>query len=85
MRLRTTLQHEDAITTLLSHKHLLISASADQTLRTWNGKTGALIREMKGHHGPVLAASLGLGGEVVLSAGDEGLCLVFTTEPTEQQ
>ncbi|KAL1739956.1 WD40-repeat-containing domain protein [Schizophyllum fasciatum] len=85
MRLRTTLQHEDAITALLSHKHLLISASADQTLRTWNGKTGALIREMKGHHGPVLAASLALGGEVVLSAGDEGLCLVFTTEPTEQQ
>ncbi|KAL1732380.1 WD40-repeat-containing domain protein [Schizophyllum commune] len=85
MRLRTTLQHEDAVTTLLSHKHLLISASADRTLRTWDGKTGALIREMKGHYGPVLGASLALGGDVVLSAGDEGLCLVFTTEPTESQ
>ena len=70
---------------MLSHKHLLISASADRTLRTWDGKTGALIREMKGHYGPVLGASLALGGDVVLSAGDEGLCLVFTTEPTESQ
>ncbi|TRM64677.1 WD40-repeat-containing domain protein [Schizophyllum amplum] len=85
MRLRTTLQHEDAVTTLLSHGHLLVSASADRTLRTWDVKTGALIREMKGHYGPVLAASLGLGGDVVLSAGDEGLCLVYTTEPTESQ
>ena len=82
---KLTPEMQDAVTTLLSHKHLLISASADRTLRTWDGKTGALIREMKGHYGPVLGASLALGGDVVLSAGDEGLCLVFTTEPTESQ
>ena len=60
--------------------HLLISASADRTLRTWDVRTGNLIREHKGHNGPILGASLGLGGEVVLSAGDDGVCLVFTTE-----
>lgn len=31
----------------------------------------------------MLAASLALGGEVVLSAGDDGVCLVYTTEKAE--
>jgi ribosome assembly protein SQT1 len=84
MRLRATLKHEDAITTLLSHpapkSHLLISASADRTLKTWNVRTGALIKTHGGHRAAVLDASLGLDGSVVVSAGDDGLCLVFTTE-----
>ncbi|VDB84750.1 unnamed protein product [Peniophora sp. CBMAI 1063] len=82
-RLRMTLAHEDSVTSLHVHPtkpHLLVSASADQTLRTWDVRTGNLIREHKGHNGPILGASLGLGGEVVLSAGDDGVCLVFTTE-----
>ncbi len=87
MRLRATLEHEDAITTLLAHphpqSHLLISASADRTLRTWDARTGQLLRKHTGHHGPVLAASLGLNGSVVVSAGDDGLCAVYTTESTD--
>ncbi|KAF8896354.1 ribosome biogenesis protein Sqt1 [Infundibulicybe gibba] len=89
MRLRVTLEHQDAITTLLSvpspQGHLLVSASADKSLRTWNARDGSLIREHKGHQGPVLGASLGLGGSVVVSAGDEGVCLVFTTEATDDE
>jgi len=84
MRLRTTLNHEDAITCLLSppspKTHLLISASADKTLRTWDARSGVLLREHKGHHGVVLGAALGLSGTVIVSAGDDGACLVFTTE-----
>ncbi|KZV64434.1 WD40 repeat-like protein [Peniophora sp. CONT] len=82
-RLRMTLAHEDSVTSLHVHPtkpHLLVSASADRNLRTWDVRTGKLIREHKGHNGPILGASLGLGGEVVLSAGDDGVCLVFTTE-----
>jgi len=84
MRLRATLQHEDAVTCLLRlpppKAHLLVSASADKTLRTWDARTGTLIRENKGHHGPVLGAALSSDGAVVVSAGDDGVCLVFPTE-----
>lgn len=60
--------------------HLIVTASADMTLRTWDARTGTLIKEHTGHRGPVLGASLGLQGSVVVSAGDDGVCLVFTTE-----
>jgi len=87
MRLRAALKHDDAITALFNHpapkSHLLISSSADKTLKTWDVRTGALIKTHTGHRAPVLGASLGLGGSVVVSAGDDGLCLVFTTEPDE--
>jgi ribosome assembly protein SQT1 len=83
MRQRATGEHQDAVTCLLTRptpkSHIVVSASADRTLRTWDGKTGTLLREHKGHSGPVLGASLGLEGAVVLSGGDDGDCLVFTT------
>jgi len=88
MRLRATLHHADAVTWLLAHPapkgHLLVSASADKTLKTWDAKTGKLVKEHKAHHGPVLAASLGLNGSVVVSAGDDGICGVFTTEEVDE-
>jgi len=84
MRIRTTLEHQDAITSLMRlpapKGHILVSASSDRTLRTWDARTGTLLREHKGHRGPVLGAALGLGGGVVVSAGDDGVCLVFPTE-----
>lgn len=84
MRLRATLEHEDAITALLNlpspRSHLLVSASVDRTLKTWDARTGTLIRTHKGHQGPILAACLGSEGKVVISGGDDGVCLVYHTE-----
>ncbi|KAI0029710.1 WD40 repeat-like protein [Vararia minispora EC-137] len=82
-RLRTLLTHQDSVTSLHVHPtkaHLLISASADGALRTWDVRTGTLLREHKGHRGAVLGASLAMGGDVILSASDDGKCLVFATE-----
>ncbi|KAJ7593109.1 WD40-repeat-containing domain protein [Mycena floridula] len=88
MRLRATVLHQDAVTSLLAHPspkgYLLVSASADKTLRTWDARTGTLIREHKGHQAAVLGASLGLGGSVIVTAGDDGVCLVYTTEAEDE-
>jgi len=87
MRLRVTLEHGDAITTLLAHPapkpYLLISASADKTLRTWDTRSGSLLKTHTGHRAPVLGATLALDGSVVVSAGDDGVSMVFTTEAEE--
>jgi len=88
MRLRSTLKHDDAITALLSHPspkgYIVVSASADKTLKTWDARSGTLLRTHKTHRGPVHAASLGLEGHVIVSGGDDGLCGVFTTEETDE-
>ncbi|KAF8340497.1 ribosome biogenesis protein Sqt1 [Cantharellus anzutake] len=84
MKIRTTLEHESSVTKLLTHPvphgHLLTSASADTTLKTWDARAGKLLRHHVGHQGPVFDAALGLGGTVVVSAGDDGICLVFGTD-----
>ncbi|EJD45996.1 WD40 repeat-like protein [Auricularia subglabra TFB-10046 SS5] len=81
MRLRSTLEHRDAITALLAHpapnSHLLTTASADKTLRTWDARTGTLLKEHSGHNGPIMSASIALGGAKLVSGGDDGVCLVF--------
>jgi ribosome assembly protein SQT1 len=82
-RVRATLEHKDAVTSLLAHPtntHIIVSGSADKRVRTWDVRTGTLIHEQTGHHGPVLAATLGLEGKLTISAGDDGVCLVFPTE-----
>jgi ribosome assembly protein SQT1 len=88
MRLRATLEHKDAITTVLAHpapkSHLVVTASADKTLKTWDVRTGTLVKEHTGHHAAVLGAALGLQGSVVVSAGDDAVCLVYTTEVDEE-
>ena len=60
--------------------HLVVSGSADDALRTWDTRTGRLVKEHRGHHGPVLGAAVGHDGSFVISAGDDGACLVFTAE-----
>ncbi|KAI0091288.1 WD40 repeat-like protein [Irpex rosettiformis] len=83
-RIRATLEHGDAVTGLLTlpapKQHILVSSSMDNTLRTWDARTGTLLKEHKGHRGPVLGAALSHDGKVLVSAGDDGVCLVFDTE-----
>jgi len=86
MRLRATLTHSDAITALLTHPqpngHLLTTSSADRILKTWDLRNGSLVREHKGHQGVINSASLvsSTGGAKIVSASDDGVCLVFATQ-----
>jgi WD40 repeat protein len=57
--------------------HLFVSGSADGGMCTWDARSGTLIREHKGHREAVLGLSIGMQGSVVVSAGDDGVCLVF--------
>ena len=65
------------------HLHLLTTASADGTLKTWDIRTGALIATHHGHAGVVNGVAVAPApvgsdaGEVVVSAGDEGVSLIW--------
>ncbi|WVR08463.1 hypothetical protein IAU60_005518 [Kwoniella sp. DSM 27419] len=82
-RVRAELHHEEPITTIAAHPapnlHLVTTASADSTLKTWDIRTGNLIATHSGHAGVVngVAVALVEGGQAVVSAGDEGVSLIW--------
>lgn len=57
----------------------MTTASADSTLKTWDIRTGTLIATHTGHMGVVNGVAVAPGGEskVVVSAGDEGVSLIW--------
>ncbi len=79
-RLRATLKHDDAITKLVFHSEsfTLFSASADKTVRAWNTKTGECLKVWHGHQEPILDFAVSKDGQQVVTAGDDGVCLVFS-------
>ncbi|WWC92134.1 uncharacterized protein L201_007088 [Kwoniella dendrophila CBS 6074] len=82
-RVRAELQHEEPITSIAAHPapflHQVTTASADSTLKTWDIRTGALLATHKGHVGVVngVAVAPVEGGQAIVSAGDEGVSLVW--------
>ncbi|KAJ1964311.1 60S ribosomal subunit assembly or modification protein [Dipsacomyces acuminosporus] len=79
LRLRTTLNHDDAVTRLLWHEDspLLTSVSLDCTVRTWDARTGEAVRMWKGHQDGIMDFALTHDGKTVVTASDDGCCLVF--------
>lgn len=66
----------------------MTTASADSTLKTWDVRTGALIATHTGHTGVVNGVAVAPApastdheptkiGQVVVSAGDEGVSLIW--------
>ncbi|WVQ85887.1 hypothetical protein IAT38_008055 [Cryptococcus sp. DSM 104549] len=83
-RVRSELKHDEPITTLAPHPapnhHLLTTASADCTLKTWDIRTGTLVATHHGHQEAVNGVAVAPieGGETaVVSAGDEGVSMVW--------
>ncbi|ODN82698.1 hypothetical protein L202_00990 [Cryptococcus amylolentus CBS 6039] len=86
-RVRAELSYSEPITTVTAHPfpqlHLVTTASAVSTLKTWDIRTGALVGTHTGHTGHMgvvngLAVALAPGGEgkALVSAGDEGVSLI---------
>jgi ribosome assembly protein SQT1 len=91
-RIRAELRHTEPVTSIAPHpapaQHLVTTACADRTLRTWDVRTGTLLAEHVGHAGMVnnVVVAPAPGGEsplglaapqLIFSAGDEGASLVW--------
>ncbi|KAJ1848985.1 60S ribosomal subunit assembly or modification protein [Coemansia sp. RSA 2708] len=78
-RLRTTLKHDDSVNRLKWHQDspLLTSVSMDCTVRTWDSRTGECVRVWKGHQEGIMDLALSIDGKTVVTASDDGCCLVF--------
>jgi ribosome assembly protein SQT1 len=76
--LRQTLRHDDAVTKLRfrSNTPFLYSASVDKKIKVWDIRTGECVKEFIGHTNTVLDFDIDVDGNVI-SAGDDGVCLVF--------
>lgn len=84
LRLRATLEHSQAITSLHLHPaplgHYITTGSVDSTLQTFDVRNGALVASHKGHRGIVNGFAVGSAGDgkaIVVSAGDDGASLVW--------
>ena len=66
--IRAQFQHQSA---------LITTCSVDRTVRVWDARTGRCVETFQGHHEPVLAFAQSPDGRCVVSAGDDGVCLVF--------
>lgn len=84
-RVRAELKHDEPITSLAAHPspslHLVTSGSADASLKTWDIRTGTLIRDHKGHQAVVNDVAVGPSpdghGQVIMSASDDGASLLW--------
>jgi WD40 repeat protein len=73
-QIRASGGHGKVILKLVSHpkKPLLVTCSADQTVRSWNPDNGAAIRTLSGHHDYVYAVAISPDGNLIASGGFDG-------------
>ncbi|KAI8075181.1 quinon protein alcohol dehydrogenase-like superfamily [Gongronella butleri] len=78
-RLRATLHHEDAIIKVCFVKNapFLVSCSADKTVKMWDARTSECVKTWKGHRDAILDFAVSDDGQAVVTASDDGHCLVF--------
>lgn len=78
-KVRKMLKCQDAITKIefLKNSPNFLVSSMDGKIYKWDVRTGELLHEYVGHHMGVLDFSIDCSGERVISAGDDGVSLVF--------
>jgi WD40 repeat protein len=60
----------------------LLTASEDGVVRLWSAASGALLRELRGHEGPVLAAVYSPDGALIASASADRTIRVWRSDGT---
>ncbi|KAI8391766.1 quinon protein alcohol dehydrogenase-like superfamily [Radiomyces spectabilis] len=78
-RLRSTLRHEDAVVKVeyVRNSAMLVSCSVDKTLKLWDTRTGNCVRTWVGHRDTILDFAISNDGQTIVTASDDGHCLVF--------
>jgi WD40 repeat protein len=73
-QIRASGGHGKVILKLTPHpkKPLLVTCSADQTVRLWNADNGAAIRTLSGHRDYVYAVAVSPDGNLIASGGFDG-------------
>ncbi|KAG0680428.1 hypothetical protein C6P40_000891 [Pichia californica] len=78
-KVRKMLKCKDAVTKIqfLSKSPIFLVSSMDGKVYKWDARTGELLHECVGHHMGVLDFSIDCSGERLVTAGDDGVALVF--------
>ena len=73
-QVRTSGGHGKAILKLVSHpkQPLLVTCSADRTVRMWNTDNGAAVRTLSGHTDYVFAVAISPDGNLIASGAFDG-------------
>lgn len=81
-RLRKNLKVDDAITKLqfVGETPILVGSSMDGKIYKWDARTGEELFAGVGHNMGVLDFAILDGGKKLVTAGDEGVSLVFVHE-----
>lgn len=81
-RLRKSIKVEDAITKLefLQNSPILVGSSMDGKIYKWDGRTGVQLYAGVGHNMGILDFAIMENGKKLVTAGDEGVSLIFQNE-----
>lgn len=59
---------------------LIVSASADSTLRIWDVKTGTILNSIKGHSDTVISVSFSPDGKKIISLSNDGTVKIWDVD-----
>ncbi|TID29577.1 hypothetical protein CANINC_001851 [Pichia inconspicua] len=78
-KVRKNLKCKDAVTKIqfLPNSPIFLVSSMDGKVYKWDVRTGELLHECVGHHMGVLDFSIDCSGERLITAGDDGVALVY--------
>lgn len=79
--LRWSAEHDEAVTSLALHTRSTAShistASVDRSVRTWDLRTGQMVKKHTGHTDVIHSVSVSSDGRHIVTGSDDGAALVY--------